>query len=137
MLEAGPIGDLTFITGDSGRPLVKESFGTKFRHWCDEAGVTASAHGLRKRAASEAAEAGAADQQLDKMFGWSTPGAHKTKSWLGGRKRNGSGTFYVPTLPPVGKLSNFFKENKAKIRNGAPYGSRTRLYNVKGCRPNR
>lgn len=73
VLEAGPIGDLTFITGDSGRPLVKESFGTKFRHWCDEAGVKASAHGLRKRAASEAAEAGATDQQLDKMFGWSTP----------------------------------------------------------------
>ena len=22
-------------------------------------------------------------------------------------------------------------------KNGAPYGSRTRLYNVKGCRPNR
>jgi len=21
--------------------------------------------------------------------------------------------------------------------NGAPYGNRTRLYNVKGCRPNR
>jgi hypothetical protein len=29
----------------------------------------------------------------------------------------------------------FFRKTGRKV--GAPYGNRTRLYNVKGCRPNR
>jgi len=73
VLDAGPVGELTFIAGEKGKPLTKESFGTYFRIWCEAAEVKASAHGLRKLAASEAAEAGAADQQLDAMFGWQSP----------------------------------------------------------------
>ena len=33
-LEAGPCGDLTFIAGESGHPLTKESFGNLFRKAC-------------------------------------------------------------------------------------------------------
>ena len=59
-LEVGPCGDLTFIAGESGRPLTKESFGNLFRDACRDAGLSnRSAHGLRKAAATRAANAGA------------------------------------------------------------------------------
>jgi integrase len=69
-LKAGPCGDLTFIVGESGRPLTKESFGNLFRHACREAGVPGSAHGVRKIAATRAANAGATVAQLEAIFGW-------------------------------------------------------------------
>lgn len=72
ILTQGPTGDLAFICGVNGRPLTKESFGTKFRQWCDKAGVSKSAHGLRKLAAIESAEGGASELDLNAFFGWST-----------------------------------------------------------------
>lgn len=69
-VAAGPTGDLTFIVGESGRPLTKESFGNFFRSACDAAGVDKSAHGLRKLAASRAAEYGLSVAELEAMFGW-------------------------------------------------------------------
>lgn len=72
VLRQGPTGDLAFITGANGKPLVKESFGTIFREWCDAAGVSKSAHGLRKLVAIESAEGGASELDLNAFFGWST-----------------------------------------------------------------
>jgi integrase len=69
-LAAGPCGDLTFIAGESGRPLKKESFGNLFRDACREAGVPGSAHGVRKIAATTAANNGATVAQLEALFGW-------------------------------------------------------------------
>jgi integrase len=69
-LEAGPCGDLAFIAGASGEPLTKESFGNLFREACDAAGVPGSAHGVRKIAATRAANAGATVAQLEAIFGW-------------------------------------------------------------------
>jgi integrase len=70
-LDAGPCGDLTFIAGENGRPLAKESFGNLFRKACREAGLqNRSAHGLRKAAATRAANAGATVAQLEAIFGW-------------------------------------------------------------------
>jgi integrase len=70
-LEAGPCGDLTFIAGESGRPLTKESFGNLFRKACRDAGLSnRSAHGLRKAAATRAANAGATVAKLEAIFGW-------------------------------------------------------------------
>lgn len=69
-LEAGPCGDLTFIAGESGQPLTKESFGNLFRDACNEAGVPGSAHGVRKIAATTAANGGASVAQLEAIFGW-------------------------------------------------------------------
>jgi integrase len=69
-LAAGPCGDLTFITGDSRRPLTKESFGNEFRKACRAAGVPGSAHGVRKIAATRAAENGATVAELEAIFGW-------------------------------------------------------------------
>jgi integrase len=71
-LKAGPCGDLTFIAGESRRPLTKESFGNLFRKACRDAGLhNRTAHGLRKAAATRAANAGATDSQLQAIFGWS------------------------------------------------------------------
>jgi integrase len=69
-LQAGPCGELTFICGEGGRPLTKESFGNYFREWCREAGLSKSAHGLRKMAATRAAERGYSNFEMDATFGW-------------------------------------------------------------------
>jgi integrase len=70
-LKAGPTGDLSFIVGERGQPMVKESFGTWFRKACIAAGVPGSAHGLRKAAATRLANNGATVSQLEAIFGWS------------------------------------------------------------------
>jgi integrase len=69
-LRAGPCGDLAFIAGESGQPLTKESFGNLFRQACRAAGVSGSAHGLRKVAATRAANNGATVAELEAIFGW-------------------------------------------------------------------
>ena len=69
-LAAGPCGDLTFIAGEGGQPLTKESFGNLFRAACRAAGVAGSAHGVRKIAATRAAENGATVAELEAIFGW-------------------------------------------------------------------
>jgi integrase len=69
-IEAGPCGDLTFIVGAKGQPLTKESFGNAFREACRAAGVPGSAHGVRKIAATTAANNGASVAQLKALFGW-------------------------------------------------------------------
>jgi integrase len=69
-LDAGPIGELTFIAGERRRPMVKEACGNWFRKACRAAGVPGSAHGLRKAAATRAADNGATEAQLEAIFGW-------------------------------------------------------------------
>jgi integrase len=69
-LDAGPIGDLAFIAGKDGRPMVKEAVGNAFRDACRAAGINKSAHGLRKAAATRAANNGATEAQLEAIFGW-------------------------------------------------------------------
>ena len=69
-LAAGPTGDLAFIATADGGPLTKESVGNYFRDACRAAGIKKSAHGLRKAAATRAANAGATVAQLEAIFGW-------------------------------------------------------------------
>ncbi|AQX31005.1 Phage integrase family protein [Bartonella schoenbuchensis R1] len=69
-LETGPVGNETFICGKGGKKLTKETFGNLFKNACNEAGVKKSAHGLRKLAATRAANAGATVAQLKAIFGW-------------------------------------------------------------------
>lgn len=82
-LAAGPTGDLAFIVGDTRKPLTKESFGNMFRVACNEAGIPGkSAHGVRKIAATRAAEAGLTVSELESVFGWTggTMASHYTRS---------------------------------------------------------
>jgi site-specific recombinase XerD len=69
-LDAGPTGDLTWICGARGRPFAKESFGNEFSQAARQAGIAKSAHGVRKIAATVAAENGATGKELDAIFGW-------------------------------------------------------------------
>jgi integrase len=69
-IKAGPIGDMTFIVGAGGKPLVKEAFTNMFRTWAKAAGVAKSPHGLRKAAATADALDGYSDAELSAKFGW-------------------------------------------------------------------
>lgn len=69
-IAATPSSGLAFVATASGRPMVKEGFGNWFRDACDKAGVSGSAHGLRKLGATRAADNGATEAQLEAIFGW-------------------------------------------------------------------
>jgi integrase len=70
-LAAGPCGDLTFIVGGNGRSFIsKGAFGNAFIRAAKAAGVPGTAHGIRKLAATRAANAGATEAQLEAIFGW-------------------------------------------------------------------
>ena len=72
VIAATPTGDRSFIVSAHGRPYTKESFGNRFRDWCNEAGLPhCSAHGVRKAAATILAESGATASELCAVFGWS------------------------------------------------------------------
>lgn len=69
-LEAGPTGPETWIVHAGGKPFVKEAFGNAFSEAARAAGIEKSAHGVRKIAATIAAENGATEAELDAVFGW-------------------------------------------------------------------
>jgi integrase len=69
-LDAGPTGDLAWICGARGEPFAKESFGNEFSAAARAAGVKKSAHGVRKIAATTAANNGATVHELEAIFGW-------------------------------------------------------------------
>lgn len=72
-IAATPTGDMRFLVKDDGQPFTsKESFGNWFSARCREAGleVGKSAHGIRKLAATVAAESGATTHELMAHFGW-------------------------------------------------------------------
>lgn len=76
VIEATPEkGDLTFLISDHGRPWSSgDSFGNRFRDWCNDAGLPhCSPHGLRKAGATIAAENGATESQLMAIYGWADP----------------------------------------------------------------
>ncbi|HLH92912.1 MAG TPA: tyrosine-type recombinase/integrase [Xanthobacteraceae bacterium] len=81
-LDAGPVGDLALIATRDGNPMRKESLGNAFADACRAAGIRKSAHGLRKAAATHAANNGATVAQLEAIFGWSggRMASHYTKS---------------------------------------------------------
>jgi integrase len=73
IIDASPTGDLTLLVTEFGKPFSAAGFGNWFRDKCNEAGLpNCSAHGLKKAAATMAAEQGATDRQLMAMFDWST-----------------------------------------------------------------
>jgi integrase len=62
-----------FMVNDWGIPFASTaSFGNKFRDWCRAAGVSKSAHGLRKYFSARLAEHGASDREIMSMTGHRT-----------------------------------------------------------------
>lgn len=71
VIKAGPIGELSIIASKKGQPIRKESLGTLFKEACKAAGIpNKSAHGIRKAAATRAANNGATVATLEAIFGW-------------------------------------------------------------------
>lgn len=68
-------GPFAYLTTDRGTAYTVESFGNLFRDWCREAGLPEglAAHGLRKAAATRAAENGATEHEIMAIFGWDSP----------------------------------------------------------------
>ncbi len=72
-LSCAPVGNLTFLVTEYGRPFSENGLGNKMRQWCDEAGLpNCSAHGVHKAGATVAAEDGATHEQLKAIYGWTT-----------------------------------------------------------------
>jgi integrase len=107
---------LTFIVGESGRPLTKESFGNLFRDACQEAGVPGSAHGVRKIAATRAANAGATVAQLEAIFGWQGGAMASLYTRAADRRR-----LSIEAMHKLGTTTNL-KEETAKA---ADYGKKS------------
>lgn len=64
---------LAFLATGSGKQFTSAGFGNWFRDRCNEAGLPqCSSHGLRKAAATRAAENGATTEQLKSWFGWTS-----------------------------------------------------------------
>lgn len=119
-LKAGPVGDLAYIAAANGNPLLKNSLGNAFRKACRAAGVNKSGHGLRKAAATHAAEQGATVAELEAIFGWHggqmaalyTKAANRKKLAAGAMSkldRTKSGT---SMLPPEKKVVASGQNNK-------------------------
>jgi integrase len=71
ILAAGPLGELSVIASKKGQPLRKEVVGNLFKEACVAAGIRGkSAHGIRKAAATRAANNGATVSTLEAIFGW-------------------------------------------------------------------
>lgn len=72
-IDARPAkGDhFAYLETSFGKPFTAKGFGTQFKKWCKLSGLPhCSAHGLRKAAATIAAENGATAHQLMAIFGW-------------------------------------------------------------------
>jgi integrase len=70
IIAAGPTGELSIIASKDGQPIRKEHLGNLFRDACRAAGIRKSAHGIRKAAATRAANNGATVATLEAIFGW-------------------------------------------------------------------
>ena len=73
ILARTPTQHLTFLTTEVGEPFRPPGLSSKFRVWCDEAGLPhCSAHGLRKAQCRRLAEAGCSVHEIAAISGHNT-----------------------------------------------------------------
>lgn len=118
-LEQGPVGELTFIAGERGKPMTKESFGNWFGEACRAAGVSGAAHGIRKARATKAAENGATESELDAMFGWRGGGMASLYTDAANRAR-----LATEAAAKLEQESNFYSRTSV---SGAGMGAKTKV----------
>jgi len=100
VINASPVGDLTFLVTGYGRPFTAAGFGNWFRDRCNEAGLPqCTAHGLRKAGATLAAENGATERELMAMFDWSTSAQANVYTAAANRKRLSGRTANLIKMP--------------------------------------
>ncbi|MDO1582390.1 tyrosine-type recombinase/integrase [Rhizobium oryzicola] len=71
IINATPTGDLHFLVTEYNKPFAVAGFGNWFGEAARKAGIEKNSHGLRKLAATMAANGGATAHQLMSQFGWS------------------------------------------------------------------
>jgi integrase len=89
-IDAMPASDhLTFLVTAHGKPFTAAGFGNWFREVCNEAGLPkrCTSHGVRKAAATRAADRGATTTQLMAWFGWKTASEAERYTRSADRKR--------------------------------------------------
>lgn len=73
IIDASPVGDLTYLVTSFNKPFTAPGFGNWFRDRCDEAGLPqCSAHGLRKAAAARLADLGCTTLEIMSITGHSS-----------------------------------------------------------------
>lgn len=71
LIDVTPSRGMAYLETSFHKPFTAKGFGTQFKKWCRLAKLDhCSAHGLRKAAATIAAERGATAHQLMAIFGW-------------------------------------------------------------------
>lgn len=86
-IDATEVGDLAFLVTQYGKPFTAAGFGNWFADQCIDAGVEGRAHGLRKAAATFAADNGATPHELMAIFGWQNLKEAETYTKAADRKR--------------------------------------------------
>lgn len=71
IIDATPTGDLHFLVTEYGKPFSVAGFGNWFGDCARKANIEKNTHGLRKLAATMAANGGATAHELMSQFGWS------------------------------------------------------------------
>lgn len=115
LLDVSPLGaGLVFLVTDYGKPFTEKGIGNKFRDWCDQAGLHhCTAHGLKKAAATIAADNGATLNQLMAMFDWTTPSQAEPYTRQADQKRLAANTaplIRLESVPDFGMVSREAKE---------------------------
>ncbi len=70
IIDATPTGDLHFLVTEYGKPFAVAGFGNWFGDAARKAGIEKNTHGLRKLAATMAANGGATAHERMSQFGW-------------------------------------------------------------------
>ncbi|MEN6306067.1 MAG: tyrosine-type recombinase/integrase [Armatimonadia bacterium] len=106
------IGETVFLLNDWGRPFKsKEAFGNWFGRACRAAGVEGNAHGIRKKLASDVAELGATEAQLNAFFGWEH-GSRQSATYVQKASRKKMARDVAETLANVVNMPNKKRSNK-------------------------
>jgi len=117
-IDCTPTGDLRFLTTERGEPFrSKESFGNWLSKQCREAGIKKSAHGIRKLAATIAADDGATTHELMSQFGWSTVAQAETYTKGADRKRLGIASSKRVSAQIENTLARTLNPGAGKIAN--------------------
>lgn len=114
-ITATPTGDMAFMTREDGKPFTsKESFGNWFSARCRDAKLEKgkAAHGIRKLAATLAADAGGTTHELMAHFGWSTPA--QAEVYTRGADRARLGTQSSERL--AGEIENIMPRTLGPVR---------------------
>jgi integrase len=101
VIDVTPSKGLTVLETSFGKPYSAKGFTMSFGRYCDAAGLPhCTAHGLRKAAATIAAERGATPYQLMAIFGWKSISQALAYTKAAEQKRLAAGAMHMLARSP-------------------------------------